>query len=253
MSRCGHGRLYRWLRACVRLLTRCRRYRVIRCGNDRDAAPEPVVYVSRHHNLFGPWMTMLWFPDCFRVWVYHVFLEPQAAYRHYVDFTFTKRFGWNKHWAKVIAGPVSYAVAMLLRSAACIPVYRQSKQIGHTFRQTVQALMDGVPVFIFPDVAYQDASAETGALYKGFLHLEKYVYRATGQHVRFVPVYVSRRQRAFFIGDAVRFRDGEPFHTERDVVYQKIRDGLNRLAVRAGELDMKLARHDGCHGPTQEL
>lgn len=235
MAGCGYGRLYRLLRAVVRLVSP--RYQLLRSASNRpEALSEPVVFVSRHHNLFGPWMTMLWFPGCFRVWVYHVFLEPQACYRHYVDYTFTKRFGWNKSWAKIVAWPISYGVSALLQSAACIPVYRGTKHIVSTFRETVRALQDGRHVFIFPDIEYQDESAQTGELYKGFLQLEKYVYRATGRHVGFVPVYVSRRQRAFLIGDPIRFRDGEDFQKERDVVYEKIRDGLNRLAARCGEL-----------------
>lgn len=235
MTECRHGRLYRFLRGCVRLVTR--RYHVVRCGRDRpEDGSTPIVFISRHHNLFGPWMTMLWFPGCFRVWVYHAFLDPQSSYRHYVNYTFTKRFGWNRLLAKVIAWPLSYGVAAVLRSARCIPVYRGSKQIVETFSQTVRALQEGIPVFIFPDIEYQDTSAETGALHKGFLQLEKCVYRALGKHVGFVPVYVNRRMKRILVGDPVYFRDGESFQIERDVVYEKIRDGLNRLAAHCGEL-----------------
>ncbi|MFO7264059.1 MAG: glycerol acyltransferase [Bacillota bacterium] len=231
----GQGRLYRFGRHLVRLMSR--RYRVIpSAAIHPETLQEPVVFISRHQNLFGPWKTMLWFPGRFRVWVYHVFLEPQTAFRHYVNYTFTKRFGWHQSWAKIVAWPVSYVVTAVLRSAACIPVYRGTRQIVQTFRETVRALADGYSVFIFPDIEYQDRSAQTGELYKGFLQLDKYMYRETGRHVCFVPMYVCRRQRAFFVGDPIRFRDGEDFQKEREVVYQKIRDGLDRLAGLCGEL-----------------
>jgi len=237
VTACGHGRLYRFARACVRLVSP--RYRVVCCGGDGPGDDGvPIVFISRHHNLFGPWMTMLWFPGCFRVWVYHAFLNPHTSYRHYVDYTFTKRFGWNRLLAKIVAWPLSYGVAAVLRSARCIPVYRGSKQIVETFRQTVRALQEGYPVFIYPDIEYQDTSAETGALHKGFLQLEKYVYRAMGRHIGFVPVYVSRRKKRILIGDPVYFRNGENFQNEREVVYEKIRDGLNRLAAQCGELNL---------------
>lgn len=56
----------------------------------------PVVYISHHQNLFGSFIILLWFPKCLHAWILHVFLEQKSCYEQYMNYTFTKRFGWNR-------------------------------------------------------------------------------------------------------------------------------------------------------------
>ncbi|MFB6467221.1 hypothetical protein ACE38V_10385 [Cytobacillus sp. Hz8] len=56
----------------------------------------PVVYISQYQNLFGPFIILFWFPRCLHAWILHVFLEQKSCYKQYMNYTFTKRFGWNR-------------------------------------------------------------------------------------------------------------------------------------------------------------
>ncbi|MGX2958553.1 lysophospholipid acyltransferase family protein [Peribacillus sp. JNUCC 23] len=197
----------------------------------------PVVYISHHQNTFGPFVAMLWFPKSLHAWILHVFLDQAACYTQYAEYTFTKRNGMNKYLAKICALPLSYLIAKLLHSSRGIPVYRGSRQILQTFTQSVAALQKGESIVIFPDIAYNDTSSRTKAMYEGFLYLEKYYYKATGQHVCFVPLYASKSKKVILADQPIYFRDGQDFNEERKIVYQKIHTQLNQLAKNSGDLN----------------
>lgn len=198
--------------------------------------PGPAVYVVRHQNLFGPFIALLWFPKDLHAWILHVFLNQKECYKQYVNYTLTKRMGINRTLAKLIALPLSYFVAKLLNSGRGIPVYRGSKKIIHTFQQSLDVLLKGESIVIFPDIDYRNNSPVLKEMYDGFLYLEKYYFQATGNHLCFIPLYVSKKNRKLVADRHIYFRDGHTFSTERAVVYEKIRRHLNRLARQCGDI-----------------
>lgn len=196
---------------------------------------DPVVYISHHQNFFGPFITLLWFPKHLHAWILHVLLDQPTCYKHYSDFTFTKRFGWNKHLAKMLAFPLSFLITTFLNSGKGIPVYRGSRKIHHTFALSVAALRNRESIIIFPDIHYSDKSSRMKDMYDGFLLLEEHYYKATGKHVCFVPLYASKNKRLLISNKKIYFRDGEDFQTEKQFVYLKILDTLNHLADICGD------------------
>jgi 1-acyl-sn-glycerol-3-phosphate acyltransferase len=198
----------------------------------------PVVYISHHQNLFGPFITLLWFPKALHAWILHVFLDQRACYHQYVDYTFTKRFGWNRTLAKICAFLISIFIAKLLNSGKGIPVYRGSRKILQTFHLSMNVLANGESIVIFPDIDYSDSSANVKEMYDGFLYLEKYYYKKTGKHVCFIPLYVSKKRRLLIAEKEIYFRDDEDFNAERKIVLQKIRSNLNELAEKCGDISL---------------
>lgn len=196
----------------------------------------PAVYISHHRNLFGPFITLLWYPKFVRTWILHVFLDRKSCSKQYADYTFTKRFGLPLVLAKPAAFLLSLGITKLLQSGRGIPVYRGTRKIVRTFQISVEALKKGESIAIYPDIDYTDRSASVKDMYAGFLYMEKYFYKATGRHVQFVPLYASKKKRLLIAGAPIFFRDGEDFRTEKDVVYKKLHMALNRLAARCGEL-----------------
>lgn len=196
----------------------------------------PIVYISHHQNLFGPFITLLWFPSFIRTWMLYVFLDQHSCYKQYANYTFTKRFGWNKVVAKLIAMPLSYAITKLLQSSRGIPVYRGSKKIIDTFRISVETLQHGNSIIIFPNVDYTSTSAYTKNIYSGFLYLEKYYYQKTRNHLCFVPLYASKSQRKILANRPIYFSDTIDFKKEQEIVLKKIQDSLNQLANKCGDI-----------------
>ncbi|MBW8347979.1 glycerol acyltransferase [Bacillus sp. IITD106] len=196
---------------------------------------EPIVYIAHHQNLFGPFIILHSFPQHLHAWILDVFMNQETCFKHYADYTFTKRFGWNWVMAKLFAWPISFCITKLLTSGRGIPVYRGSKKIIETMKISVDVLQKGERIVIFPDIDYQDASSKTKDIYDGFLYLEKYFYRKTGRHVCFVPLYASKRSRVIISGEKIYFSGEEDFLSERKVILQKVKDNLNKLALICGD------------------
>lgn len=228
MNKNFYGLLFRIIRQIIRLIYP--KYMVRLPKNIH----EPVVYISHHQNTFGPFVIILWFPKCLHAWILHVFLDQRKCYKHYVDFTFTERFGLNKSIAKLFAFPISLFISKLLNSGMGIPVYRGSKKIVRTLQYSIDALNNNESIVIFPDIDYKDTSSKTKEMYDGFLYIEKYYHQATGKHVCFIPIFASKKNKLLIADSQIFFRDGEDFNTERKIVYQQIHENLNQLAKKYG-------------------
>ncbi|WP_233711209.1 glycerol acyltransferase [Lederbergia citrisecunda] len=224
-----YGSLFLFVRALIRIFYR--KYSVFSPNSSKG----PIVYIAHHQNLFGPFVILLSFPHHLHAWILDVFIDQKTCYKQYVDYTFTKRFGWNRTISKLLAWPISFGISKLLSSGKGIPVYRGSKKIMNTMNLSVEALQKGESIVIFPDIDYQDSSSETKDLYDGFLYLEKYYYRKTRKHVCFVPLYASKMSRLVISGEKIYFTGEEDFLSERKVVLQKIKDNLNKLASICGD------------------
>lgn len=191
---------------------------------------EPVVYVAHHQNMIGPVSILAWLKFYVRTWVLGEFTKQEAAYDHYVNFTFTKRYKWPQTIAKILAWPASYIASGITKSGRMIPVYRQSRKIIETMRMSHQALLSGEHIMIFPDVDYSNDSTETSDIYEGFLHLEKKYFKDTGKHLTFIPVFSDQKENIVRVGKEVQFTGQDLFIHERKEVADKIRRELNRLA-----------------------
>lgn len=231
----AYGRLARFLRSIVRPCL----HRWDTSGARRTEAP--AVYVVHHRNLSGPVHALALLPDMPRPWVLHVFLERKKCFDQYDRFTFRTRFGWPRPLAWLAAAVLSRIVPAVLRSFGAIPVYRGLRAMRGTMSETVAALIRGENILLCPDVDYDSPDAATGAIYKGFLQLEKIYYEKTGGHVQFVPVFCGRscgRGKRILTGAPVRFADadGRSFRARRDDIARQLVDILNALAAECGEL-----------------
>lgn len=201
-----------------------------------DPEVGPAVYLVHHQNLFGPVHTLAWMPGEAHLWYLWVFRERETCYRQYVDYTFTKRFGWPLPVAKGVAFLVSRFVPGLVKDFGGIPVYRGRREILRTMELSQEALLKGESILLSPDRDYADRGPEIGALYSGFLHLEKRYCRETGRHLAFVPVYCSKKQKSVLFGKPVYFAGLQPFRQEQEEMAQTLQAAMNRLGQQCGEL-----------------
>lgn len=220
-----YGYNYKTLRGVLRLFTP--RFEI-------EPIPEyegPVVFISHHQNLKGPYYIHLWLSDFYfmRTWVFSDLYDQEECYDHYVNYTFTKRFGMPEFLAKILAYPASHYVSNLMKSGRGIPVYRKSRKIINTFKETAQAMKNGENILIFPDVDYSSDEGGVSELYEGFLNIEKYYYRSTGRHVNFVPLLAVEDSRKIVNGPPIRFDEGKKFIDQRTEKAEELQTTMNQL------------------------
>lgn len=194
----------------------------------------PAVYIVHHQNLKGPILTMAWCNNRIRLWVLSVFCSRQACFQQYYNYTFTKRFGLPKTLSAAIALPLSIFVSSLMKSMRAIPVFRGSRAILKTFRQSLTALLCGENVLICPDIEYTDKSPDIGEIYDGFLNLERFYLKKTGKHLAFVPVHINKTEHIICFGNAVYFSTAlnfkqSDFKQEKLNVYNRLMQEFSHL------------------------
>jgi len=216
------GRFYFLIRNILRMQAKYR-YAV----PDRSVFTEPAVYVCRHGDNDGPIITMVNLPLPLHPWTYHVWCNEEACYRQCMDYTFTVRYGWSPRKANFVARLISKPFTLLIRSAGSIPVYRNSLKVRETFKETIEALKRGESILIFPDVDYTSTDGDAGALYDGFLMLERMYYKEMGRHLPFASLRIDDKEKKLLLGETISFRDGIPFKEEKERVIRALQDALN--------------------------
>jgi len=219
-----YGPLFHFARWCVRQTLG--KHTVYQQENLRS----PAIYVSRHQNMHGPVHCMAFMPVPVHIWALHMFSDKEACLTHYRDFTFSRRFGWPRWLAAMVAYLVSVPVSSCMRSMGAIPVYRGQREVLKTFELSVDALMRGESLILFPDIVYDDTSGEAGDFYTGYLHLARTYRKKTGKELAVIPVYCTKKTRKLVIGEPVMFSAEAPFRAEKERVAQAIHDSLNEMA-----------------------
>lgn len=192
-------------------------------------APEgPTAYVCHHGNFRGPLTTLCWLPFSVRPWVLAALTERGSCRAQFRDFTFTRRFGMPRWLGDLLAVPTAAFVSALTRSAGAIPVHRGSVKIGQTFKASVAALQAGDPVLIFPDVDYASDDETIGAVYDGFLLLDRFWKRQSDVPLTFVPLRLDQGCRTITAGEPVQFDHAADQKAELQRVREHLRAEINR-------------------------
>ncbi len=203
--------------------------------------PSPAVFLVHHQNLSGPIRAMALLPRPVRLWVLSPFCDRESCFRQYYGYTFTQRFGWPKAPAWLASRLLSLIIPWFVGQFHVIPVWRGGLQIKDTLRQSQEALLQGQSLLICPDQDYSSGSPEVGALYRGFLHLERPYFKASGRHLPFIPIYLSETQKRLVLGEPVFVTGDGTFPEAKASAARRLSEAMNDLGRACGDLPEKAA------------
>ncbi len=196
------------------------------------------VYVANHARSLGPIAVTASLP--FRVfpWVIGDMTDwkkaPAYLNRDFVEPELHLRPPFSMLFARVVA---QFSVR-LLRGVKCIPVW-QGEELLETYRLSVDRLVNGDPLLIFPE----DPKLPVDDVYgmrpfkKGFARLGEMYYECSGAILRFYPLAVHLRVRQVKIGRPVLFNPNNDRARERmrlaHVLQSAIRNMLLEMSTRS--------------------
>lgn len=203
---------------------------------DSSRMPSPAVYVCHHQNMRGPMATMIWLPVPVHSWSLALFFDRRQLREHFTRYTFGERFGWPKPLAAAAGWICSGPVSAMIKSMGAIRVHRNANPAlaRKTFQESLDALLRGENLIIYPDVRYDSDDDQIGEMYRGFLLLERAYHQKTDQHLPFVPLYYAPRSHEIRMSEPICFPDGD-FRENMDSIYRAIREEINRLAFQSSE------------------
>lgn len=214
-SPADYGSFFRFCRALLRAGTK--KWETVFLGTASEGA---AVYLVNHQYFQGPITLLCWLPRSVRIWALSTFFDLETSRERYAELTFRQKKGWPRALSRLASIPAAAFMKAILTSARAIPVFRGSKDILKTMRESVKSLCAGTSILICPDKDYESRDAKE--MYQGYLQLEKYYFRETNRHLRFVPVHLDHKRKRILISQGVFFEEGVPFRVGLGSTAEKI-------------------------------
>jgi len=195
----------------------------------------PSVFVCNHSEINGPVAMGLFFPFIYRPWVIHDMTKFKSCVR-YIEKDFVK----NKLKLKGIIGKIvtfftAFICSNAIRGSEGIPVYRESFKIFKTYKQSVESILKGYSIVIFPEEGQKKFSKYINDFYRGFVHLARKVYTEAGMKLSYYPVYIDRVKKKITIGKSETYTGNFDYKEERERIVRHLLTSINDMADRSGQ------------------
>ena len=190
---------------------------------------EPLIFVSNHVGSFGPVSVLTSLPAKLYPWVAQEVTELKKVAGH-LQLEFTELELKLKPplsvWLARLIGRICVA---LMRNIDAIPVYSGSRRIRTTLQRSLELLLAGKNILVFPEDKERPINEVLGDFNTGFLALARLYYQKTRKLIRFLPVAVNAKMKAIKIGSPIRFDVRRPFLQEKQRLKRRLQDAIYAL------------------------
>ena len=190
-----------------------------------EAQDEPAIYVCRHLDMHGPYVTIKWLPFQVHPMTLSVFLDRKESIKQYTEYTFSERVHKKKKKFNLKAWFVGNVTYFAMRSLRAVPVYRKNSGAIVTFRKGMEYLLANESLIVWPDIEYTADKEKKSEIYEGFLYFGQLYRKKTGKSLRFVPLIIDDNNHQIIAGNPVIVDD---FKKEAHEAAEKLREEINR-------------------------
>jgi 1-acyl-sn-glycerol-3-phosphate acyltransferase len=190
---------------------------------------EPLIFVSNHIGTYGPVSILSALPLKVYPWVAHEVMElRKAALRLQEDFTELelKLRPPASVWLARLLGRICVA---LMRDLQAIPVYNASRRIRLTLERSLDLLLRGRNILVFPENKERPINEVLGDFSTGFISMARLYYEKTRKAICFLPVAVNQKVKGIRIGRPIRFDAGLPFLQEKRRLKRELENSIYRM------------------------
>ncbi len=195
----------------VRWLGTPLRFRLSGVENIRDHGP--AIYAGNHLASEGPLAIILSVPVRFYTWTIAEMMDFERASQYLFDDFVHPVWHLNGRFGGVVSYLVSRIAVVLLTNLGSISVDRSRGGFAGTFRRSLDLLMQGKNLLIFPEDPKEPLNPETQsrAFLVGFTWLCHLYLKETGHHLPVFPLAAFPDSRIVGIGKPLCFPDtGDP-------------------------------------------
>ncbi len=200
-----------------------------RAEEKQNAERTARVILCNHARAFAPLAFLRGYKRKFTMWATVNVCEQNRVPNH-IMYSFFPNAG---DIARLILRPLSYAVSPIfpcvMGMVGVIPTY-QNRKVLQTFEQTVQALIAGYDVVIFPENEAESQYLHINCLNGGFLRLAEVYYNAVGKPLEYVPCYASKALKTVVVGDVMHFDHSKPIRKQFVPFKEAVMAEIEKLA-----------------------
>lgn len=198
-------------------------------GHGAENLPsEPVILVGNHSQMHGPIAVELYCPGSHCTWcagqMMHLKEVPGYAFQ---DF-WSQKPKWTHPGYKLLSYVIAPVSVCVFNNANTIPVYRDARIIS-TFKKTVNALMEGTSVVVFPehDVKYNHILYD---FQDKFIDVARLYGKKSGKALNFVPMYIAPNLKKIYFGKPIPFCPANPMAEERERICTYLMRQITEIA-----------------------
>ncbi len=196
--------------------------------NPENLPQEPCILVGNHAQMNGPIVSELYIPGRHTTWCISQMMElkevPAYAFQDFWSQK-PKAVRWFYKLLSYVIAPISVCV---FNNARTIPVYKDTR-VMTTFKRTVNALMEGTSVVIFPehDVPHNHIVCQ---FQDKFVDVARPYWKKTGKPLKFVPMYMAPSLKNVYIGQPTAYCPDVPIDQERSRICDYLMDSITEMA-----------------------
>jgi len=209
------------------------RYRVV--GREQVQDVGPAIYAANHLEAIGPIMSILSIPVRFCPWVIGEQTDFRRAPRYLYDDFVHPAWHLNGRFGMAVSWALSRITVPLLTGLGCVSVDSTRHETLPAFRRSLELLMAGKNLLIFPEEPSSPVEPETRLrqFQCGFIGLCSMYERAAGRRLPMYPLAVHAGRKTITFGRPV-------FHENRGDRHADVRATCGRLRERVRELYLAL-------------
>ena len=179
------------------------------------ASGEPLIFVSNHIGSYGPLSLLSALPLKLYPWVASEVTELKAAAcRLQKEFT-ELELRLRPPLSAWLARAIGRICVFIMHDIQAIPVYASSRRIRSTLDRSLELLLKGKSVLVFPENKERPLNEVLGDFSTGFLAMARLYYQKTRKAIAFLPVAVNNRVKGIKLGKPIRFDGRRPFLQEK--------------------------------------
>lgn len=200
-------------------------------GQDNIDRSKASVFTCNHGKTAGPVTAVIYLPVIFRPWINGCMLDRKEATDTMMK-TFRNKFNFlGPKLKRCIIHWISGMICHFLNSFEPIPVFKgQSKESVETIRQSIDALVQGYNLLIFPEKPgnhYDEHSYKE--FNTGFAALGKAYFDRTGENLDFYPIWSDGKSHSFRIGKPVSFDPANEDRAEKVRISSELKERMIAL------------------------
>lgn len=180
---------------------------------------EPCIYVCRHLNMHGPYTSIKSLNFDVHPMVLSVFFNRTESYNHLREYTFSKKQNKKSKKYSLKAKISSWFLQKLITSLEAIPVYRGSNKSIITLKKSLEYLINGESIIVFPDIDYMGDYSVVSDIYDGFLLLLDMYKNKTGKKLKIIPIYIDDKNKEVVERRAIVT---DKFKEEKSLIKQRL-------------------------------
>ena len=205
-------------------------------GEENLPEKGPAIFVANHLRALGPIAVVSSVPFRLYPWVASNMLDEHLA-AEYLRWDFVERqLHLPMPYSLWLAKAISRLSVPLLNSLGGIPVFPNPDQSQATFEPSVNLLVQGKIVLVFPEDPSQpiDPLCEMSPFKKGFARLGELYFQRSGGFIQFYPLAVHGRRRCVQVGRPVTYNPFALAVNERLRIKRLLETSIHEMLLGMG-------------------